>query len=57
MKYLEENIAAVHVQLTPEEVAEVRSYVDEAEVAGGRYDASLDSLLFADTVPLDARKE
>ncbi|KAI9841660.1 MAG: hypothetical protein M1837_000454, partial [Sclerophora amabilis] len=37
LKYLEENIAALDVKLTPQEVQEVRQAVDSAEVHGSRY--------------------
>ncbi|CAG8489716.1 2647_t:CDS:10 [Ambispora gerdemannii] len=37
LKYLEQNIAAAKIHLTPEEVAEIRSVVDSIEVWGERY--------------------
>lgn len=39
MKYLDDNLGAAQVSLTPEEVAEMRKVVQEAEIAGGRYAA------------------
>jgi aryl-alcohol dehydrogenase-like predicted oxidoreductase len=36
-KYLEENVVAVDIQLTPDEVAELKAAVPHEEVAGGRY--------------------
>ena len=36
-KYLEENVAAADIQLTPDEVAELKAAVPQEEVAGGRY--------------------
>jgi aryl-alcohol dehydrogenase-like predicted oxidoreductase len=38
-KYLEENFAAVHTQLTPGEVAELEAAVPPSEIAGERYAA------------------
>jgi aryl-alcohol dehydrogenase-like predicted oxidoreductase len=38
-KYLEENAAAVDIQLSPEEVAELEAAVPQEEVAGDRYNA------------------
>ncbi|RPA86508.1 Aldo/keto reductase [Ascobolus immersus RN42] len=52
VKYLEENLAAVNLVLTDEEVRELRDAVDNAEYAGGRYESSLEDLLYADTVAL-----
>lgn len=49
LKYLEENIKAADVQLTDEEVKEIRVAVDNAEVAGPRYGAGADVGLFADS--------
>ncbi|CAG8478784.1 11061_t:CDS:2 [Ambispora leptoticha] len=37
LKYLEQNVAATKVHLTPEEVAEIRAVVDSIEVLGQRY--------------------
>jgi aryl-alcohol dehydrogenase-like predicted oxidoreductase len=37
IKYLEENIRALDVKLTPEEIKDVRDLVDAAEVHGERY--------------------
>lgn len=52
-QYLEENIGAVDVKLTPEELQKVR---DEAAAAGAsegdRYPSNLMHTLFADTLPL-----
>ena len=44
-KYLEENVAAVAVQLTPAEVSELETAVPPDAVAGGRYsDASMKTI-------------
>lgn len=52
IKYLEENMGALKVKLTEEDVAEVRKLVDGAEVHGSRYPEAMMSLLFADTPAL-----
>lgn len=36
IKYLEENIGSVNIQLSQEELAELRKFIDEAEVYGAR---------------------
>ncbi|KAH8153640.1 uncharacterized protein LAJ45_02453 [Morchella importuna] len=53
IKYLEENMAAVHVTLTPEEIEEIRDasrIVDN--LPGGRYPDGMSQQLFADTPAL-----
>ncbi|KII86675.1 hypothetical protein PLICRDRAFT_163919 [Plicaturopsis crispa FD-325 SS-3] len=55
VKYLEENLGALKVKLTPEDVAEVRGFAleaDEASKGYGRYPAPLLALLFAETPEL-----
>ena len=52
IKYLEENIGALDVELTEEEDKEVRKMVEEADVHGTRYAESAMGVLFADTVEL-----
>lgn len=52
-KYLDENMAAVHVTLTPEEIKEIRDaskIVDN--LPGGRYPDGMQQYLFADTPAL-----
>ncbi|RYP67110.1 hypothetical protein DL771_007435 [Monosporascus sp. 5C6A] len=49
IKYLEENWGALQVQLTDAEVAEIRSFVETAEVAGGRYPDQYAAQLLVDT--------
>jgi len=57
VKYLEENAGALKVELSQEEVKEVRTLVDEAtsKIAGDRYAAEYagDMQLFADSAPLE----
>lgn len=44
-KYLDENAAAVNVQLLPAEAAELEAAVSPGAVAGGRYsDASMQTI-------------
>jgi aryl-alcohol dehydrogenase-like predicted oxidoreductase len=54
LKYLEENLGALKVQLTPEELKEVREVAERADAAQGtRYPADFWHTLFADTPPLE----
>lgn len=52
IKYLEENLGALGVELTEEEEREIRKVVDEAEVHGERYPEAMMGRLFADTPEL-----
>ncbi|KAI9848899.1 MAG: hypothetical protein M1838_000340 [Thelocarpon superellum] len=52
VKYLEENLGAIKVHLTPQEVREIRACVDSAEVHGARYPPALMAAVFADTPAL-----
>ncbi|CAL3973398.1 hypothetical protein PZA11_005648 [Diplocarpon coronariae] len=52
VKYLEENLGAVNVDLTKAEVKEIRDLVENAEVHGTRYPETMMSSLFADTPEL-----
>jgi len=54
LKRLEENIGALHLQLTKEEEQEIRKTSEAAEVQGGRYPEAARATLFADTPPLSA---
>ena len=49
IKYLEENLGALSIKLTPEENAEIRAAVEKAEVHGSRYPEAMMATLFADT--------
>ncbi|KAM3502618.1 hypothetical protein MY11210_009013 [Beauveria gryllotalpidicola] len=51
IKYLEENLKAIHVKLSVEEVAELRKYAEATDLPGDRYPASFGAL-FRDAVPL-----
>ncbi|MCJ1253934.1 hypothetical protein MMC24_001748 [Lignoscripta atroalba] len=52
-KYIEENFAAMHVELTPEESQHIRDLVEKASVFGDRWPPEHGLGLFADT-PLPA---
>lgn len=52
IKYLEENLAALDVELTSSENAEIRKAVENAEVHGQRYPEQMMGSLFADTPEL-----
>ena len=54
IKYLEENLGALDVQLSDEEEREIRQAVEGAEVHGGRYPEAYAASLFADTPKLEA---
>jgi hypothetical protein len=54
VKYLEENLGALKVELTKEEEQEIRALVENAEVHGERYPAVMMGSLFADTPALNA---
>ncbi|OJD28714.1 alcohol dehydrogenase [Diplodia corticola] len=49
---LEENLSALKIHLTPEEVDAIRRTSEEAEVHGDRYPQDAAGALFADTPPL-----
>lgn len=53
IRYLEENMGALDVKLSGEEVAEIRTAVESAEVHGIRYPEAMAGALFADTPPLE----
>jgi aryl-alcohol dehydrogenase-like predicted oxidoreductase len=50
LKYLEENLESLRVNLTAEETQELRELAEKAEVKGERYPASIMSGVFADTI-------
>lgn len=52
IKYLEENLGALEVVLSEEEVAYIRSEVEKCQVAGERYPEAFMAYCFADTPPL-----
>lgn len=52
IKYLEENLGALGVELAKEEEKEIRRLIEKAEVHGGRYPEGMEGTLFADTPPL-----
>lgn len=52
IKYLEENVGAYNVSLTPEEDQDIRDAIERAEVHGTRVAERLMESLFMDTPPL-----
>jgi aryl-alcohol dehydrogenase-like predicted oxidoreductase len=52
IKYLEENLAALKVELSTEEEKEIRGVLEKSKVAGDRYPSAWLSGLFADSAPL-----
>ncbi|KAN0073779.1 NADP-dependent oxidoreductase domain containing protein [Tylopilus felleus] len=49
IKYLEENLAAARIMLSPQAVQKVRAVAEEAELDGGRYPPQIASQLYGDT--------
>ncbi|KAK7206271.1 aldo/keto reductase-like protein [Myxozyma melibiosi] len=49
---LKENVESANVKLTSEEIAEMRAFVENADVKGDRYSASESGILYADTPEL-----
>ena len=52
LKYLEENLGALNVKLSSEEVREIRNAIEAMEVHGARYAPAMLAGCFADTPPL-----
>lgn len=52
IEYLEENVAALKVELSTEEEKEIRDVLQKCQVTGGRYPDAWASSLFADSAPL-----
>ncbi|KAF2650885.1 Aldo/keto reductase [Lophiostoma macrostomum CBS 122681] len=52
-KYLEENVGAINVQLSSEEVKQIRAEIEKVEVSGDRYPPSFQEYSFGDTPPLE----
>ncbi|KAF9556605.1 hypothetical protein CPC08DRAFT_765134 [Agrocybe pediades] len=53
VKYLHENLGALKIKLSPEEVKEIREFANRADAThGDRYPANMMGALFADTVEL-----
>lgn len=51
IKNLEENVAAAHVQLSKDEIDEIRQACKNADIAGERYPVEMSANLFADSAP------
>jgi len=54
IKYLEENMGALNVKLTPQKDKEIRDAVDAAETHGDRYPEIMQKVCFMDIPPLEA---
>jgi aryl-alcohol dehydrogenase-like predicted oxidoreductase len=52
IKYLEENLGALNLKLTKDEIKEIRNKIEAAEVHGERYPVQTLGFLFADTPEL-----
>ncbi|KAG8742624.1 hypothetical protein FRC10_001173 [Ceratobasidium sp. 414] len=52
VKYLEENLGAVHVSLAPEEIKAIRQAIAETELTGNQYPPKLMEMLYRDTPEL-----
>ncbi|KAI9642700.1 hypothetical protein NHQ30_008431 [Ciborinia camelliae] len=52
IKYLEENLGALRVQLSKEEEREIRTAIEKVEVGGARYPEGMSSSLFGNTPEL-----
>lgn len=53
IKYLEENVGALNVELSKEEVKQIRDEIEAVEVKGERYPPFFAAYSFADTPELD----
>jgi hypothetical protein len=52
VKYLEENMAALDINLSPGEVMAIRTEIEKVEVIGERYPPTFEGYSFGDTPPL-----
>lgn len=50
VKYMEENLGALKIQFTPEELKQIRDVAEKAEVKGERYPQMFISSLFAESI-------
>ena len=57
IKYLEENMGAYNVTLTPQEDRQIRQAIEQAEVHGTRVAETLMGFLVMDTPPLQTRSQ
>lgn len=54
VKYLDENMAAINVALSPHELAEIRQCIAATKVQGARYPEAMTANLFGDTPALES---
>ncbi|CEL62273.1 hypothetical protein RSOLAG1IB_10337 [Rhizoctonia solani AG-1 IB] len=52
IEYIEENVGASQIKLTPEELQTLRKLVNETEMRGDQYPAQLQAMLYVDTPEL-----
>ncbi|UKZ78834.1 hypothetical protein TrVFT333_006580 [Trichoderma virens FT-333] len=52
IKYYDENMGALQLNISDEENAEIRKAIDKATIIGSRYPPGWEAALFADTIPL-----
>ena len=52
LQYLKENVAAMKIVLTPEEVAHIRKLIVDTDFEGDRYPESMMKLIFSETPAL-----
>lgn len=53
IKNLEENVSAAEIELTEEEIQQIRKFCEEAKAAGDRYPEMFSIALFGDSAPLE----
>ncbi|KAF2111439.1 NADP-dependent oxidoreductase domain-containing protein [Lophiotrema nucula] len=53
IKYLDENVGAINVRLSTDEIQQIRSEIERVEVVGDRYPPAFAQYSFCDTPPLD----
>lgn len=52
IKYAEENLGALKIKLSPEDIKAIRQAITEAEIPGDQYPAAYMKALYADTPEL-----
>lgn len=52
IKYLEENLEALHVQLSRQEEREIRTAIEKVQIGGARYPEGMSGYLFGNTPEL-----
>jgi hypothetical protein len=52
LKFIEENVAAVNIKLTSEDVEDLRHVITAADIQGGQYTGRFLDVQYADSPPL-----